>query len=141
MHSLIKTAYDWHGGQTSPLYSFASTGGVVHSADHRHNLIDEINENINLAQEKDKPALKALLEHVLHAEKKTPLDPVWAKASVTVSLKVIDYSEARGKEVEMFTLFCKDGEYTRRRGSLHGSPDIKGYVVIPNVIEVDGKPH
>lgn len=35
---LIQTAYDWHSGQSSPLYSFASTGGVIWSADHREDL-------------------------------------------------------------------------------------------------------
>ena len=39
---IIQTAYDWHGGQDSALYSFASTGGVVWSEDHRRNLIGEI---------------------------------------------------------------------------------------------------
>ena len=40
---IVQTAYAWHGGQSSALYSFASTGGVVWSEDHRRNLIAEIN--------------------------------------------------------------------------------------------------
>lgn len=35
-------AYAWYGGQESALYSFASTGGVVHSAEHKANLLREI---------------------------------------------------------------------------------------------------
>ena len=42
----IDLAYSWHGGQSSPLYSFASTGGVVHNEQHRTNLNKEIDTNI-----------------------------------------------------------------------------------------------
>lgn len=42
MTSLIDTAYGWHSGQSSPLYSFASTGGTVHSEGHRGDLAREI---------------------------------------------------------------------------------------------------
>lgn len=38
---IIQTACDWHGGERSALYSFASTG-VVWSEDHRHGLLTEI---------------------------------------------------------------------------------------------------
>ncbi len=38
----IQTAYEWHGGQWSPLYSYASTGGKVHSEEHHYALIREI---------------------------------------------------------------------------------------------------
>ena len=41
-----QTAYEWHGGQWSPLYSFASTGGVVHTESHREQLLDEIGDCI-----------------------------------------------------------------------------------------------
>jgi hypothetical protein len=41
-----QTAYDWHGGQSSALYSFASTGGKVHNKDHRDDLHHEIDKNI-----------------------------------------------------------------------------------------------
>lgn len=50
---LINTAYDWHGGQSSPLYSFASTGGVVHSEDHRENLKHELDANITDAKTRE----------------------------------------------------------------------------------------
>jgi len=41
------TAYAWHGGQYSPLYSFASTNATVHDEDHRAQLEGEIGEAIN----------------------------------------------------------------------------------------------
>jgi hypothetical protein len=40
-------AYDWHGGQDSPLYSFASTGGVVHTQEHREKLVAEVQADID----------------------------------------------------------------------------------------------
>lgn len=46
----VETAYNWHGGQWSPLYSFASTGGKVWSEDHRQGLKHEIADNINHLQ-------------------------------------------------------------------------------------------
>ena len=39
---LVLTAFDHHGGQNSPLYSFASCGGVVHDETHREQLIKEL---------------------------------------------------------------------------------------------------
>ena len=39
---IVQTAYAWHGGQSSALYSFASTGGVVWSEDHRRGLLVEV---------------------------------------------------------------------------------------------------
>lgn len=42
-----QTAYSWHGGQDSPLYSFASTGAIVHDEDHRAGLEGEIQHNID----------------------------------------------------------------------------------------------
>lgn len=38
----VSYAFSWHGGQSSPLYSFASCGGVVHSEDHRRDLLLEV---------------------------------------------------------------------------------------------------
>lgn len=38
----IDTAFDWHGGQGSALYSFASTGGTVWDKEHRARLYREI---------------------------------------------------------------------------------------------------
>ena len=42
-----QTAYQWHGGQWSPLYSFASTGCTVHDEAHRNGLENEISDCIN----------------------------------------------------------------------------------------------
>ncbi len=41
----IDTAFNWHGGISSPLYSFASTR-KIHSEHHRDDILDEINECI-----------------------------------------------------------------------------------------------
>jgi hypothetical protein len=46
----VRTAYDWHGGMMSPLYSFASCGGVIHSEEHRQRLIEEVSKNIRWAE-------------------------------------------------------------------------------------------
>lgn len=76
MPDYAKIAYEWHGGQWSPLYSFASTGGVVHSEEHRANLVGEINECIAWCESQgdtvypeqnpaaEKVALLSLLEYV-----------------------------------------------------------------------------
>jgi len=44
---IINTAYEWHGGGGSPLYSFASTGGKIHSAKHKSELESEIQKCID----------------------------------------------------------------------------------------------
>ena len=50
---LIDEAFNWHGGQSSPLYSFASTR-TVHSEKHRQNLFVEIAKNTDwVAAQKD----------------------------------------------------------------------------------------
>ncbi|KKL14406.1 hypothetical protein LCGC14_2515980 [marine sediment metagenome] len=41
----IKTAFSWHGGMSSALYSFASTR-QLHSEEHRDDVLDEIDECI-----------------------------------------------------------------------------------------------
>ncbi len=41
----IETAFSWHGGISSPLYSFASTR-KIHSEHHRDDILDEIDECI-----------------------------------------------------------------------------------------------
>lgn len=46
-----RVAYEWHGGMSSPLYSFASTGGTVWSEDHRRNLIREVEKDIAWAEQ------------------------------------------------------------------------------------------
>jgi hypothetical protein len=40
----VQVAYEWHGGQGSALYSYASTGGTVHSAEHKADLLKEIQQ-------------------------------------------------------------------------------------------------
>ena len=64
-------AYRWHGGQDSPLYSFASTGGVVHTQEHREGLVAEVQENVGWCEANpgtteaaDLPALRELLVFV-----------------------------------------------------------------------------
>lgn len=47
--SAREIAYDWHGGQSSPLYSFASTG-TTHGTEHVERLIDEIGADIRGCQ-------------------------------------------------------------------------------------------
>lgn len=56
------TAYEWNGGQWSALYSFASTGGVVHSETHRRNLIIEIEDcmNYDTTEQSEKTKLATL---------------------------------------------------------------------------------
>ena len=68
-----QVAYDWHSGQDSPLYSFASTGEVW-SQEHRENLSHEINTCITEAQRlnteeysQEGPRLRELLAFVLKA--------------------------------------------------------------------------
>ena len=74
-------AYDWHGGQDYALYSFASTGAVIHSEEHRRELIIEVEEDIAWCERNsatreaaDLPNLRQLLAFV----KVTPLNgPEW----------------------------------------------------------------
>jgi hypothetical protein len=59
-----ETAYDWHGGQNSPLYSFASTGKVW-SEDHKRNILAEIDENDGAAEtDEDAAKLIALRKYI-----------------------------------------------------------------------------
>jgi hypothetical protein len=48
----VETAFNWHGGMSSPLYSFASTGGVVHNAKHFSELMLEVQSDLRWAAEK-----------------------------------------------------------------------------------------
>jgi hypothetical protein len=71
MHPLIELSYNWHGGGGSPLYRFASFGGVVNDEGHREDLIEEITDAIVLAdkqEDEDYYALMDLLEYVETAE-------------------------------------------------------------------------
>ena len=64
-------AYNWHGGGGSPLYQFASTGGVVHTDEHREKLVAEVQEyaawceaSPEAREAADLPALRELLASV-----------------------------------------------------------------------------
>jgi len=41
IEAAIQTMYDWHGGQSSAFYSFASTR-IIHSEDHRQRCLAEL---------------------------------------------------------------------------------------------------
>ena len=59
------TAYDWHGGQWSALYSFASTDCTVHNEGHRAQLEGEISECMGKVESAvDLDALQNLLNAV-----------------------------------------------------------------------------
>ena len=68
----IDTAYSWHGGQNSALYSFASTGGKIHDENHREKLKKEISDNLKTVQNNptvsdykgEDKKLSSLLTHV-----------------------------------------------------------------------------
>lgn len=75
-----ETAYQWHGGQWSPLYSFASTGAIVHSEEHREGLIGEIEECQRIAVKSltDAASLceaQEALENLLATVKALPVKP------------------------------------------------------------------
>lgn len=59
---LIETAMAWHGGQTSPLYSFGSTE-KIHSETHRQGLIGEI---VACLPERNDSILKDERKELLH---------------------------------------------------------------------------
>lgn len=52
--NFVELAYDWHGGQSSPLYSYASTGGKVQNRDHAVGLLHELNDILPHAR-RDRP--------------------------------------------------------------------------------------
>ncbi|MCC6131419.1 MAG: hypothetical protein IT186_15985 [Acidobacteria bacterium] len=64
----VETAYAWHGGQWSPLYSFASTGGRIHGEAHRSALVGEITACLRYAEQnqlvEEIENLNELLAHV-----------------------------------------------------------------------------
>ena len=61
----IAIAYDWHAGQDSSLYAFASTNGRVQSESHRGGLTNEINSAIPLsANAEDRQELINLRKYV-----------------------------------------------------------------------------
>lgn len=58
------TAYEWHGGQWSDLYSFASTDATVHSEEHRSGLESEIQHNIEWVGAQDEAFYSNKQEHL-----------------------------------------------------------------------------
>lgn len=63
--NFVELAYDWHGGQNSPLYSYASTGGTVHNRDHAVGLLHELNEILPHARRdnpEDVDTIKAFID-------------------------------------------------------------------------------
>jgi hypothetical protein len=81
MSPIRLTAYEWHGGGSSPLYSFASCGGLVHDEEHRQRLYVEIEgcmkwceKNPDTDETKGLPLLKDLLEHVKAAKIGVPIE-------------------------------------------------------------------
>ena len=77
INSAVNTAFNWHSGQGSPLYGFASTR-KVHDEDHRRRLLREIEHCI--VTDKEKPA---------HPNDKTKL----------AVLKVVALKAEAGKEL------------------------------------------
>lgn len=71
---LVQTAYDWHSGQWSPLYSFSSTGGTVHSEEHREELKREIwrcmfdSEGGKIVSPREYTRLSKLYTYVVHCK-------------------------------------------------------------------------
>lgn len=64
LEAMRGVAYDWHGGQSSPLYSFASTGKVWDAA-HRASILAEIDENDGAAETEEAAAgLIALRKYI-----------------------------------------------------------------------------
>lgn len=65
-------ASDWHGGQSSPLYSYSSTGKVW-SETHRNELVGEIESNIKnkYTDKKEIKRLESLKKHI----QKFKIDP------------------------------------------------------------------
>jgi hypothetical protein len=64
LESMREIAYDWHGGQDSPLYSFASTGKVW-DKEHQAKLLAEIDDNNGAAEtEQDAARLLKLRKYI-----------------------------------------------------------------------------
>lgn len=77
----VNVAYDYHGGQWSDLYSFASTGGTVHNQEHRDGLECEIESILRWDDdsfcddpEDEKRNLQNLLHVVQNAEIGVPFE-------------------------------------------------------------------
>jgi len=76
-----RIAYEWHSGMSSPLYSFASTGGHIHSEEHRTGLSSEIKRGIDSLNQRGKSKsqdaknLVWLHQHVMSAGIRTGSHP------------------------------------------------------------------
>jgi hypothetical protein len=93
--AIVETAYAWHGGGGSPLYSFASCGGVVHTEQHRAELVSEIELCIGVAEtETDRTELNRLLAYV----KVFPLDEFTRAYIETALWSSHDESDESGGE-------------------------------------------
>ena len=69
-------SYEYHGGQTSALYSFASTGGIIHNRGHASDLETEIADSIKTARKyspNDVPKLEEFLQVVIESADKLPM--------------------------------------------------------------------
>lgn len=77
MLDTIRTASDWHSGQWSALYSYASTG-EIHGEEHRDNLLIEIETEQGLtASRNDLSDLDiAALDHLHYVVKCWPNEAV-----------------------------------------------------------------
>lgn len=59
----VRVAFDWHGGQFSALYSFASTGGLVHDQRHLERLRVEVRDSIQWCNEHNAKRAQELREY------------------------------------------------------------------------------
>lgn len=72
------TAYEWHGGQYSALYSFASTDCTIWSEEHRSSLVQDINSCIQretASTDKDQEEVLEALNNLLAVVKALPIKP------------------------------------------------------------------
>ncbi|MGH7484025.1 MAG: hypothetical protein ACREMY_00290 [bacterium] len=68
IESLRRTATDWHGGQSSPMYAFSSTGSIVEGleAEIRDDLKLLVAGQYSAAEiNAETPRLSALLDYVV----------------------------------------------------------------------------
>jgi hypothetical protein len=74
-----RTAADWHGGQASPLCTFATTGATIGPRHDLGDLLREIDGNAALAASPaDAADLRSLREHVTRVGSRGPV-PGWAR--------------------------------------------------------------
>lgn len=71
----FKTASEWHGGQSSALYSYSSTG-EIHGEDHKADLLYEIEACIESAQRSESDLEQAALDHLRYVVECWPKEAV-----------------------------------------------------------------